>query len=105
MAELEPIIPELTRWLADQPKKMLIGGQWVESASGKTFETLNPADGQVLAQVYAADALDVDRAVKAARKAFDEEPFLPTSATTCASSRKRFLARWSPSRRSRTWTS
>jgi len=75
MTELEPILPELTRWLNDQPKKLLIGGQWVESASGKTFETLNPADGQVLAQVYEADAEDVDRAVKAARKAFDEGPW------------------------------
>jgi len=38
-------------FLQQQPIKMLIGGQWVEAASGKTFETLNPATGEVLAHV------------------------------------------------------
>jgi acyl-CoA reductase-like NAD-dependent aldehyde dehydrogenase len=54
------------------PRKMLIDGKWVEAASGKTFETPNPATGQVLARVAAGDAEDVDRAVRAARRAFDE---------------------------------
>jgi acyl-CoA reductase-like NAD-dependent aldehyde dehydrogenase len=50
---------------------MLIGGKWVEAASGKTFDTINPSTGQVLAKVAEADAEDVDRAVAAARRAFE----------------------------------
>ncbi len=50
--------------------KMLIDNKWVDSVSGKTFETINPATGEVLANVAEADAADVDVAVKAARKAF-----------------------------------
>jgi len=50
--------------------KILIGNRWVDSVSGKTFETINPATGEVLANVAEADAADVDLAVKAARKAF-----------------------------------
>jgi aldehyde dehydrogenase (NAD+) len=50
--------------------KILIGNKWVDSVSGKTFETVNPATGDVLAKVAEADAADVDLAVKAARKAF-----------------------------------
>jgi phenylacetaldehyde dehydrogenase len=51
--------------------KMLIGGQWVEAASGKRFKTLNPATGELLAEVAEGDKEDVDRAVAAARRAFD----------------------------------
>jgi aldehyde dehydrogenase (NAD+) len=50
--------------------RMLIDNRWVDSVSGKTFETINPATGEVIAQVAEADAADVDLAVKAARKAF-----------------------------------
>jgi phenylacetaldehyde dehydrogenase len=57
------------------PKKMLIGGAWVEAASGKTFDTYNPATGEVLAKVAEGDRVDIDRAVKAARKAFEEGPW------------------------------
>lgn len=53
------------------PKKLLIGGQWVESASGKTFETINPATKEVLCLVAEAEKEDIDRAVKAARKALN----------------------------------
>ncbi|MGZ8217702.1 aldehyde dehydrogenase family protein [Methylomagnum sp.] len=55
--------------------KLLIDGQWVDAASGKTFETLNPATGDVIAQVAEADKEDVDRAVKAARRAFETGPW------------------------------
>jgi phenylacetaldehyde dehydrogenase len=58
-----------------QPKKMLIGGEWVEAVSGKTFDTYNPASGEVLAKVAAGDKADVDRAVRAARKAFEGGPW------------------------------
>jgi len=50
--------------------KILIDNKWVSSVSGKTFETINPATGDLLANVAEADAADVDLAVKAARKAF-----------------------------------
>ncbi|ARN18739.1 aldehyde dehydrogenase family protein [Piscinibacter gummiphilus] len=53
------------------PKRMLIGDRWVAAASGKTFETRNPATGEVLASVPEGDAEDVDRAVAAARAAFE----------------------------------
>jgi aldehyde dehydrogenase (NAD+) len=54
------------------PRKMLIDGKWVESASGKTFETPNPATGEALARIAEGDAEDIDRAVRAARRTFDE---------------------------------
>ncbi len=50
--------------------KILIDNRWVDSVSGKTFDTINPATGEVLAKVAEADAADVDLAVKAAVKAF-----------------------------------
>jgi aldehyde dehydrogenase (NAD+) len=52
--------------------KLLIGNKWVDSVSGKTFPTINPATGEVIAQVAEADAADVDKAVAAARAAFDK---------------------------------
>jgi len=55
--------------------KMLIDGKWVDSVSGKTFETLNPSTGEVIARVAEGDKADVDKAVKAARRAFDEGPW------------------------------
>ncbi|MDC0940848.1 aldehyde dehydrogenase [Candidatus Pelagibacter sp.] len=51
--------------------KMYIDGQWVQSESGKTIETLNPENNEVWATVPEADAKDVDKAVKAAQKAFE----------------------------------
>jgi phenylacetaldehyde dehydrogenase len=58
-----------------KPRKMLINGKWVESASGKTFPTYNPATGEVLARVAEGDREDIDRAVKAARTAFEGGPW------------------------------
>ena len=52
-------------------KKMLIDGQWVAAASGKTFESRNPATGELLATVAEGDAEDINRAVAAARRAFE----------------------------------
>ncbi|WP_338452575.1 aldehyde dehydrogenase family protein [Niallia oryzisoli] len=62
-------------------KKLYINGQFVESKSGKSFDTYNPATGEVLASVYEAGALDIDVAVKAARKAFDQGPWSKMSAS------------------------
>ena len=50
--------------------KLLIDGEWVASASGETFETLNPATEEKLADVAHGKAEDIERAVKAARAAF-----------------------------------
>ena len=55
--------------------KMLIDGKWVDAISGKTFETINPATGRVIAEVAAGDWHDVDLAVKAARRAFETGPW------------------------------
>lgn len=56
-------------FLASQPKRMLIDGQWVDSVSGEYFETWNPATGEILAKVAGAAQEDIDLAVKASRKA------------------------------------
>jgi phenylacetaldehyde dehydrogenase len=56
-------------------RKMFINGKWVESVSGKTFPTYNPATGEVLARVAEGDREDIDLAVKAARAAFEAGPW------------------------------
>lgn len=68
-------------WLGQQPKKLLIDGKWVPAESGKTFETYNPADGEVLARVAEGDKADIDKAVKAARRAFESGPWRKMSAS------------------------
>ncbi|KAJ3699292.1 hypothetical protein LUZ61_002997 [Rhynchospora tenuis] len=55
--------------------QLLIDGKFVDSASGKTFPTLDPRTGEVIAHVQEGDAEDINRAVRAARKAFDEGPW------------------------------
>src|SRR5271154_1878767 len=52
--------------------KLLINGKWVDAASGKTFATINPSTAEPIARVAEADAADVDKAVAAARAAFDK---------------------------------
>jgi aldehyde dehydrogenase (NAD+) len=60
--------------------RLLIDGRWVDAASGKTFATLDPSTGREIAQVAEADREDVDRAVAAARRAFDDGPWSRMSA-------------------------
>ena len=62
---------EVAPFLKGQPKKLFIGGRWMDAADGKTFETRDPSTGEVLARVAEAGAEDVDRAVAAARKSFE----------------------------------
>jgi phenylacetaldehyde dehydrogenase len=57
------------------PRQMFINGQWTEAASGKTFETPNPATGETLAHIAEGDAEDINRAVRAARAAFEDGPW------------------------------
>ena len=52
--------------------KLLINNRWTEAASGRTFPSINPATGEVICQVAEADAADVNRAVRAARHAFEQ---------------------------------
>src|SRR6266851_3429255 len=61
--------------------KLLINGKWVDAASGKTFPTINPSTGEVIAQVAEADAADVDKAVAAARAAFEKGAWRKMSAS------------------------
>src|SRR5438477_1576240 len=63
----------------DQP--LFIGGKWLDSVSGKTFPTVNPATGETICQVAEGDKADVDLAVKAARKAFEEGPWSKMNAS------------------------
>ena len=51
--------------------KLLIGGEWREAASGKRFATVNPANGETLAEIAEGDAPDIDAAVRAGRAALD----------------------------------
>ncbi|SAK71883.1 aldehyde dehydrogenase [Caballeronia hypogeia] len=61
-----------TRAFLASARKMLIDGAWIESSNGATLDVINPADGELLARVPSADEADVDRAVLAARRAFDD---------------------------------
>ncbi len=61
--------------------KMLINGKWVEAASGKTFSTYNPATGDVLAEIAEGDREDINRAVHAAREAFENGPWRKMTAS------------------------
>ncbi|HEX6368827.1 MAG TPA: aldehyde dehydrogenase family protein [Longimicrobium sp.] len=62
-----------TATLGIQPGRLFIGGEWQDAASGETFDTINPATAETLTHVAAAAAEDVDRAVKAARAAFEAD--------------------------------
>ena len=55
--------------------QLFIGGEWVEAETGETIDVINPATGLVIAKIAAANAADVDKAVKAARKAFESGPW------------------------------
>ncbi|CAH9120181.1 unnamed protein product [Cuscuta epithymum] len=67
----EPIKPPVSV----EHTQLLINGQFVDSASGKTFPTLDPRTGEVIAHVAEGETEDINRAVSAARKAFDEGPW------------------------------
>ena len=58
-----------------QQRKLFINGQWEDAASGRSFESINPAKGEVWATAPEGDAADVDRAVMAARAAFESGPW------------------------------
>ncbi|GKV06574.1 hypothetical protein SLEP1_g18449 [Rubroshorea leprosula] len=65
--------------------KLFINGEFVDSVSGNTFETVDPRTGDVIARVAEGDREDVDLAVKAARHAFDNGPWPRLSGSVCLS--------------------
>jgi aldehyde dehydrogenase (NAD+) len=69
MVSTLPVPPEVL--VTPSVTKLLINNRWVPSESGKTFATVNPSTGEEICQVAEADAADVDKAVKAARAAFE----------------------------------
>jgi phenylacetaldehyde dehydrogenase len=70
-----PIGQKLATGFLASRRQNLIGGKWTDAKSGKTFEVINPADGQVIAHVAAGEKEDIDLAVAAARDAFDNGPW------------------------------
>jgi len=67
----------LTKSFIESPCKMLIDGAWEDAKSGKTIETVNPADGKVITTTPIAGKEDVDLAVKAGRNLFENNPLTP----------------------------
>ncbi len=73
---LQPaLVPDLAARFIAAPLRLLIGDQWVEAASGQTFDVFDPSTGQPIAKAAAGDAPDIDRAVAAAREAFESGPW------------------------------
>jgi phenylacetaldehyde dehydrogenase len=68
------INPRLVEWLK-KPKQNLIDGKWTPAASGKLFDVFNPADASVIARAPDSDKEDINRAVAAARRAFESGPW------------------------------
>ncbi len=58
-----------------KPRKLLIGGKWVEAQTGSTFPTFDPATGEILASLAEGTKMDIDLAVQAARSAFEHGPW------------------------------
>jgi aldehyde dehydrogenase (NAD+) len=63
------------------PTQLLINNEWVNSVSGRRFQTINPTTGEIICDLAEADAVDVDKAVKAARTAFTRDKWPQMSAT------------------------
>lgn len=68
---IQPLSPGTQQFLAKSPHKLFINGEWVPAASGETYASFNPSDGTFLADLASAGPEDVDRAVAAARAAFE----------------------------------
>jgi phenylacetaldehyde dehydrogenase len=72
---IDPRLSSRTANFVSSDHRMLIDGRFVAAASAKTFPVYNPATGEVITHVPEAEAEDVNRAVAAARRAFDEGPW------------------------------
>ncbi|MBB4689663.1 aldehyde dehydrogenase family protein [Amycolatopsis jiangsuensis] len=62
-------------FLDGRPKQLLIDGEWVDAAAGETIDSIDPSTGETLGSVARGTAVDVDRAVRAARRAFEAGPW------------------------------
>lgn len=82
--EFSDLSPAAAKFIS-KTHKLFIDGQWVAAASGKTFDTIDPATEKVICKVAEGDKEDVDRAVKAASKAF------PIWSNTIPSERERLI--------------
>ena len=71
-ATLPDVLSEAARSFAAGPHRLLVGGERLDAAGGRTFETVDPSTGRTIAEVAHAGAEDVDRAVRAAREAFED---------------------------------
>src|SRR6201999_501555 len=68
---LDQLTPNVRQFLSGH-KQMLIDGEWIDAASGKTFSVFDPATGDTIAHVADGEAEDIDHAVGAARHAFNK---------------------------------
>src|SRR5882762_2647530 len=66
---------EIRNFLGRSPVEFFVGGQWTAGQAGKTFQTLDPGSGEVLASVHEASESDVNTAVEAAAEAFRRAPW------------------------------
>jgi acyl-CoA reductase-like NAD-dependent aldehyde dehydrogenase len=80
-AALPDALSDSARSFAAGPHRLVIGGERPEAADGRTFDTFDPATGQAITEVPYAGAEDVDRAVRAAREAFDDGRWSGVSAS------------------------
>ena len=89
------VMTQVHPFLDGKPKRMLIDGKWLEAVSGKTFESRNPATGELLANVAEGDAEDINLAVAAARRAFNGpwSKFKPARAATSVAAPRRSRGR------------
>ncbi len=74
-ATLSTDLDPRTAEFISRPQQMYVDGQWVESASGRRFDTIDPATEQVITTVPHSGPEDVERAVRAARRAFEDGPW------------------------------
>src|SRR5437764_13170928 len=87
-----------------RPKGLYIGGKWVDSAGGKSFESVNPSNREKLADLPLADERDVDRAVTAAKAAFTPTGRGYRRGNALARSNDSRAASTSTPKSSRSWT-
>src|SRR2546425_7692019 len=74
-APLTDLSENARRFVSAGPHPLLIGGERAAAADGRTFQSVDPASGKAIAELAHAGSEDVDRAVKAARAAFEEGPW------------------------------
>ena len=82
IASVEPSTEGAKAFLQRSKYDLLIGGDWVAASGGEYFETIDPANGNVIGNLARANAADVDKAVAAARKAFSSGAWPPAGFLT-----------------------